>query len=381
MMTAYVFDPRAIIYIIPFIVCTLLGAFLLKKKREEGYVRLFVLALFLAALISLSAAMLVCSRELSTWKRWFGVYLIADVFSVSAFLHFSFAFWEKGVVLKHRRYLAVYILPTIAAISMVLAPDVVIGDVVQGGDASFGAFSPRLDSPLRLFSFIYVPIMLTLLFSTFFRMFRQRDDIELRRRSAYLVLASFVAFITSFALLVYRFMFNTSPSINPVLMALPISFGFIAYGIVKERLFDIDIIVRKSVLYGMMTSILTIAFFVVQELMEDVVSTTVFADMHLSNLVSAGFVVMLSVPARSVSQNLTDKLLPKVGLSSLKNHDDKAELYRTELSIAWDDGIITKKERKMLETLRKSLDITKEDHERMEREVKGEAGSEDDRDP
>ena len=380
-MTAYVFDPRAILYIIPFITCTLMGAFLLKKKRDEGYVRLFALALFLAAIICLSAAMLVCSQDLSTWQLWFGVYIIADVFSVSAFLHFSYAFWEKGVVLKHRRYLAVYILPTIAAISMVLASDVVIGDAVQAGDASFGAFSPRLDSPLMLFSFIYVPIMLALLFSTFVRMFRQRDDIELRRRSAYFVLASFVAFITSFALLVYRFMFNTSPMINPVLMALPISFGFIAYGIVKERLFDIDIIVRKSVLYGMMTSILTIAFFVVQELMEDLVSTTVFADMHLSNLVSAGFVVILSVPARSVSQNLTDKLLPKVIRSPSTDHNDKVELYRTELSIAWADGILSKKERKMLETLRKSLDITKEDHESMEREVKDEAGIEVDRDP
>ncbi|MDP7080985.1 MAG: histidine kinase N-terminal 7TM domain-containing protein [Candidatus Undinarchaeales archaeon] len=380
-MTSYVFDPRAILYIIPFLVCTLLGAFLLKKKRDEGYVRLFALALFLAALICLSAAMLVCSQDLSTWRLWFGVYIISDVFSVSAFLHFAYVFWEKGIVLKHRRYLAVYILPTIAAISMVLVPDMVIGDSVIGWDASFGAFSPSPDSYLMLFIFVYVPVMLALVFSTFFRMFRQRDDIELRRRSAYFVLSSFVPFITSFALLVYRFMFNTSPGINPVLMTLPISFGIIAYGIVKERLFDIDIIVRKSVLYGMMTSILTLVFFVVQELMEDLVSTTVFAGMHLSNVVSAGFVVLLSIPARSLSQNLTDKLLPNGGRSPPTDNKKNAELYRTELAIAWDDGILTKKERKMLEALRAALDITKEDHERMERDVKSEAGIEEDRDP
>lgn len=380
-MTTYVFDPRAILYMIPFITCTLLGAFLLKKKRDEGYVRLFALALFLAGLICLSAAMLVCSQDLSTWKPWFGVYIISDIFTVSAFLHFSYAFWEKGVVLKHRRYLAVYCLPTIAAISMVLAPDVVIGDAVIGGDASFGAFSPRLDSPLMLFFFAYVPIMLALLFSTFFRMFRQREDNELRRRSAYFVLASFVAFITSFALLIYRFMFSTSPGVNPVLITLPISFGFIAYGIVKEHLFDIDIIVRKSVLYGMMTSILTVVFFVVQELMEDLVSTMVFAGMHLSNVVSAGFVVLLSVPARSLSQNLTDKLLPTNGHSPSTNQKDQVDLYRTELAIAWDDGGITKKERRMLEALRTSLDISEEDYERIEKEIKSKAGIEDDRDP
>jgi hypothetical protein len=97
--------------------------------------------------------------------------------------------------------------------------------------------------------------------------------------------------------------------------------------------------------------------------------------------VSAGFVLLLSIPARSLSQNITDKLLPNGGRSHPADHKDNVGLYRTELAIAWDDGILTKKERMMLEALRKALDITKEDHERMEREVKIEAEIEDDRDP
>ena len=71
-----------------------------------------------------------------------------------------------------------------------------------------------------------------------------------------------------------------------------------------------------------------------------------------------------------MASNFTDKLLPKKS-GALDAYSENFEIYFNQLELAWEDNRVTEKERRMLSTLRSALKISEDEHQQMEREVKG----------
>lgn len=93
--------------------------------------------------------------------------------------------------------------------------------------------------------------MLILVTINYFRVFRQTDDLEMRQRASFFILSSLVLAIT---LTITSFIeyIDYRIRLEPIIFALSIYGAIITIGILKVKLFDIDVIVSKSVKYTLL---------------------------------------------------------------------------------------------------------------------------------
>ena len=197
---------------------------------------------------------------------------------------------------------------------------------------------------------------------------------------AYFVLASLFPLISVLTTRFAYWIFDYTFSFNLATVLIPFPAIIMTYGIVKEHLFDINLVVKKSILYTIFTTILAGAFVGIEGLMERLVSTTFLAGLNTTVLggievakaATSGMVLFISVPAKKVSDNLTDRMFPDIVESAIARLTPEKiiDLYREELRVAWRDGELTDKEREMLHVFRESLHISDELHDALEREAR-----------
>jgi hypothetical protein len=140
-----------------------------------------------------------------------------------------------------------------------------------------------------------------------------------------------------------------------------ISIIILAYGTLKVQLFDIDIVVKKSFSYAIISVVLAWIFLLLEESLSYFVSEIILGGIELSHLLSGIVIVVLILPLKDISHKLTDKLFPDMGHISTSHRD--IEIYRKLLEFADMDKST------MLKELRSYLGISDEDHELLEREV------------
>jgi hypothetical protein len=99
------------------------------------------------------------------------------------------------------------------------------------------------------------------------------------------------------------------------------------------------------------------------------ISSTFFGGDLMARLIAAAIVAGCFFPLRSLAVKIGDRLFP--GLTGTVKIDRKKELaiYKKQLEHVLEDGKISRKEEKMLKTLRDDLGISENDHKILEREI------------
>ena len=98
-------------------------------------------------------------------------------------------------------------------------------------------------------------------------------------------------------------------SIGPTLTVVII--GFTAYTIVRYRLFDITLAIKKTALYTLLTASLTVSYLVCIFLVEKVLKGIVKYQTFFPALLSAIFIAFIFLPLREKIQGLVDKIFYK----------------------------------------------------------------------
>ena len=133
--------------------------------------------------------------------------------------------------------------------------------------------------------------------------------------------------------------------------------GFVlllAYGILKAQLFDIDLKIKWTIRRGTVLTILAVVFVVVAEVAQNWLSD---AYGYVAGGLAAGALLLALRPLDRVGARVADTAMPRVDASSEYLTFRKHEVYRQALADARMDGVITERERAILDGLRRSLGI------------------------
>jgi len=150
--------------------------------------------------------------------------------------------------------------------------------------------------------------------------------------------------------------------VNPAVFV-SVSVIILAYGILKVNLFDIDLVVKKSFSYTIITVAIALIFLVSENALSKFISESILVVIPLSDLLSGVIATVLFMPLKNFSNKITDKIFPDVGYISTSQKP--IEIYRKLIEFA-EMGL---EFATMLKELRSFLGISEEDHERLEQEI------------
>jgi hypothetical protein len=139
----------------------------------------------------------------------------------------------------------------------------------------------------------------------------------------------------------------------------------VTYGILRVQLFDIDLKVKWTLGRGTTLTLLTGAFFLITETVEFFLP----GEGLIANLVGAGIVALLARPAWRLGTRFANTLLPGIVETEEFRRGRRLDVYRASLEAVAADGLITERERRILETMRAKLGISADEANRVETEL------------
>ncbi len=371
----YFFNEWCIPYFIAFFVNFFIAWLLFFKARKEEHVQLYILTEFFVALLCFSVALATCSLDSDTWLFWMVINRVTSLLAVTTLFHFSYVFLYRINIFEDLRVFLVHLVPLFYISVFLIDIDILYSSVLESGGSPFGLFEADIErfSPPFLWGFfdIFLVVMLVFAAVNFFRMFRS-EDVEIRWRSAYFILASLIPLIFT---CMEDFLEAIFPDFNLKLdlgtVSLSITGVIISIGILKHRLFDIDLILPKSFYYITTVVVLVWVFILSGELLVRFITGGEVS--ILSRFAAVLFTLFLFFPVREVVGGLTTRLFPRDFISRRRKSGLSSgvalEIYRKQLQLAWEGGEISEKERRLLNDLRLSLGISGKEHERLEREL------------
>jgi hypothetical protein len=137
----------------------------------------------------------------------------------------------------------------------------------------------------------------------------------------------------------------------------------VTYALLRYQLFGIDLRVKAGVRHAVIVSIFTLTFFVVTEAAEKLIVT----DQSTSfGVVAAGVLALASRPLEQLAAKAGDRVMPAAQPIARMTESERRRFYRQQYRLVEEDGNVTAKERRILERLRKALDIRVADAKRLE---------------
>src|SRR5262245_4682520 len=155
-----------------------------------------------------------------------------------------------------------------------------------------------------------------------------------------------------------EFMFVWAFSIAEVLFVL-----FMAYGILRTQLFDIDLRLAAGLRRGVIAAIVLFVFFVSAELAERFVSEE-FG--YVIGALAAGVLLLVHKPVERFAEQFSRAALPGVEASPEYVAFRKLQVYLEAVEAAYEDGQISKEDRVILKRLQSTLGVAAKDAERLE---------------
>jgi hypothetical protein len=144
--------------------------------------------------------------------------------------------------------------------------------------------------------------------------------------------------------------------------------GVLAYAILRQQLFDIDIRIKWTLRRGTLLALILLPFLVVQQVIENSFPNSPMG--FWAGSVAAGLTLLALNPLQALARVIADKAMPRV-----RERDpayllkEKRETYRQACTAAWGDGTLTREEAQLLADLRLALALPEGDYQRIERDV------------
>jgi len=143
----------------------------------------------------------------------------------------------------------------------------------------------------------------------------------------------------------------------------------LSFAVFKHGLFEGDerarIAVRGSTIAGVGVAI----FLIVTQLAEGFAQNVIGRQGWVVGAISAGLLLILIQPVQRLAERIaTPRSARKVDAGDITGAE-RAEVYRAQAKAAWADGSLTSQERRLLDGLRRRLEISADDASRIESEV------------
>lgn len=141
----------------------------------------------------------------------------------------------------------------------------------------------------------------------------------------------------------------------------------IAYVVLRHHLLDIDAGVRWTMSGGVVASAFVATFFVVTEFLAYFLGRQ--AENAYIGIVATGGLLFVLAPLKRLGDRVAKAALPGALPVDERSLDERLALLAEQTRIAWEDGVLSPKERRMLEHARERLGVSDADAMRLERQV------------
>jgi two-component system phosphate regulon sensor histidine kinase PhoR len=227
------------------------------------------------------------------------IWLFAYSFTPVLFIHFTSSFSKKKV--KGIKYI-LYLFYFCALINATILTYYCLNATVGGNPGSLKNYVAFFDSYFRLFLITSIVVAISICIYAY----RSANEIEERKRLQWLLLGFFIGPF-SFVIFWVIPIFLTGYSLIPeslvliFLTAIPITFSI---AIIKYHLMDINLIVRRSVVYTIILGIIILTYTGISSLI-----TLFVSDINpaFPSVITAFAVVALLQPVKNVIQKFVDK--------------------------------------------------------------------------
>ncbi|HLE47885.1 MAG TPA: histidine kinase N-terminal 7TM domain-containing protein [Candidatus Thermoplasmatota archaeon] len=140
----------------------------------------------------------------------------------------------------------------------------------------------------------------------------------------------------------------------------------VVYALVRHRLFDIDVRMRLTLRRTTLAAFFVAAFFIGTELTQNYLSTRYDS---VVGVLAAGTLLLALHPLQRVADRLARVAVPNATPISGMSHPEHVALYREQVLIAWADGTLSAKERRMLDRTRERLGISLDESAKIESDI------------
>lgn len=137
--------------------------------------------------------------------------------------------------------------------------------------------------------------------------------------------------------------------------------GFVVYGLVRHRLFNVDWHVRLGIERGTLVTLAVGAFFIVGQMLEMIMENALAANEPIIKYLGAagvGLLVFLLHPMQRFARKIAAGSLPNAKPVEDLSDAERLALFREHAQLAWSDGVLQRKERILLDHLRERLQIS-----------------------
>jgi hypothetical protein len=138
----------------------------------------------------------------------------------------------------------------------------------------------------------------------------------------------------------------------------------LAYGILRTQLFDVDLRIKKGISRGTVSVVFLAFFLVVSQVAQNYLSA---AYGYLVGGVATALLLLALTPVQRFAERVANVTMPHVRPTEEYFAFRKHEIYRQALLDAMQDGVVTARERAVLDGLRRSLGIDPAVAQEMER--------------
>ena len=140
----------------------------------------------------------------------------------------------------------------------------------------------------------------------------------------------------------------------------------VAYGVLRVQLFDIDLRVKRTLKRGTVAAAFVATFFVVSELAGNYLSSQLGG---LLGILGTGLLVFFLDPIQRAAERFSDRAMPNTVDTPEYAIFRKLQVYDSALRAALEDGVISQRQRRVLDSMVESMGIDREDAARMERDA------------
>ncbi len=345
-----------------------LTVLLIIKKRGDAHVRIFIVTQSSIAFVCLAAAMATSSDNIETWHIWEMFLNPFAVLAVITYYHFSLVSLTGKGVFEDRDIMVLYLIPAAFFVIAILNPDNIVAEFSDTELGRYGRDYRGVYTNLWPMLRIILIIFLVLTTVNFIQMYNRREDPVIKRQALYFTFSSFIPLLgLSISLLIL--MFDVYIGVQLALVAFSITGAIITYGILKHRLFDIEIIVKKTFIYSLIAIPLLALFRLIELGISYLVSFTFFGGSLIVRLIAAAIVAACFFPLRRYAVQLGDRLFPSLTEAVKLDLSKEVAIYRRQLEHVLEDGGASEKEERMLKQLRDDMGISDETHRRLEGEI------------
>jgi serine phosphatase RsbU (regulator of sigma subunit) len=265
------------------------------------------------------------------------VFLFVYVLIPAFVLHFSFIFPEQKLFVK--KYPYIQLIPYMLSVLLIIPIE-------------FFYPGPLFVAIYKSIPLYHLVCLISFLISILYSFF-QKKSIIARQRAKVLFVGAALAFPVPIIITILKY-FTEQPAGLKILanfLVFPILVFpfFIAYSIAKHNLFDVDVFIKRTVGYGIMTVIVGSIYFTIQLVTKRIITGSTLGD-YAEIIIFALFVVFLFNPINRRVQSSVDKLFYR---KKIDYKDTVLSVSNALTSVFKLDEIIGK----IIHTLRKEMFI------------------------